>query len=92
MEAQAQAQAQHTRSPTLPPYEQWPSVPQSSPGVQARNNDTINIPAEHAIHIKSQRERDTSLLSMDDIEAAQALEGLRAGKQSLAIKSGSLLT
>jgi len=75
-----ETQAQHPRGPaTVPPYEEWPSAPTG--------------PLKHAIHdgedsamdidnVKNGSDRDirqTSELSMDDLEAAQALEGLRSG-------------
>ncbi len=74
-----EVRAQHSRSAAVPPYEEWPLAPTG--------------PLEHAIHdgqsspmdiddVKNGSDRDvrqTSELSMDDIEAAQALEGLRSG-------------
>lgn len=75
-----EVRAQDTRSPALaPPYEEWPPAP-TGPLKHALNDGE---PAAMDIDdLKNGSDRDvrqTSELSMDDIEAAQALEGLRSG-------------
>ena len=73
-------QAEQRRNPTeVPPYEEWPSVPTETlkPSI-----DDGQTPIMEIDDIKSSDERDskhTSELSMDDLEAAHALEGLRSG-------------
>lgn len=75
-----EAQAERPRSPLpAPPYEQWPSVPKGplKPGTHDGESSAMDVD-----EVKSDSERNsrhTSELSMDDIEAAQALEGLRSG-------------
>ncbi|MCJ1394491.1 hypothetical protein MMC18_007369 [Xylographa bjoerkii] len=66
-----------SRTP-IPPYEAWPSAPKGlleSYIIKEQSNamdlDTVMTPMDR-------HSRATSALSMDDIEAAQALEGLRA--------------
>ena len=76
-------QAEQIPSPAVvPPYEEWPSVPTGplKPAIQDGDSSAMDID-----EVKSSSERDirqTSELSMDDIEAAQALEGLRSGLRS----------
>ena len=66
-------------SSTVPAYEEWPSVPRGPVKDESRHISPIVVDQDRAtIGMK----RDTSALSMDDIEAAQALEGLRAGNRS----------
>ncbi len=64
---------------TIPPYEAWPSVPTKSLPTHALTGDPTLMEVETMKNVSGQGSRDTSVLSMDDIEAAQALEGLRAG-------------
>ena len=71
-------QAQHHDSP-VPPYEQWPSVPQG-PLENQTGDDKLPAPIlDNVISKDCKGVRATSVPSMDDIEAAQALEGLRSG-------------
>lgn len=61
---------------TVPAYEEWPSVPSHPVKDVSRHESPMAVDSDRAtIGMK----RDTSALSLDDIEAAQALEGLRAG-------------
>lgn len=57
----------------------WPTVPSTPIG----NNIDPNLPTamevDGAPKAEDRTRRATSVLSMDDIEAAQALEGLRSG-------------
>ena len=62
-----EAQAEHA-DVALPPYE-WPSVPVST------LSDAMDLDAT----APGRETRAPSTLSLDDIEAAHALEGLRAG-------------
>lgn len=50
----------------------------SSPGLLDRGN-VSHMDVDGASGNEDRTRRDTSVLSMDDIEAAQALEGLRSG-------------
>lgn len=71
---EAPAEPRHTS--TVPSYEEWPSVPTGPVKDESRHVSPMVVDVDRAvIGVK----RDTSALSMDDIEAAQALEGLRAG-------------
>ena len=75
-------QAEQPRNPTeVPPYEGWPSVPTETlePSIDDGQASIMEID-----DVKSSDEwdsRHTSELSMDDLEAAHALEGLRSGLQ-----------
>lgn len=64
---------------SIPPYEAWPSVPTKALPTHALQGDSIALEAEDSKAVSGRGSRDTSVLSMDDIEAAQALEGLRTG-------------
>lgn len=65
-----------------PPYEQWPSVP-GGPLRQILGDDEIAaMILDDAASKDSRGIRSTCVPSMDDIEAAQALEGLRAGHKA----------
>ena len=73
-----------TLTPTVPPYEEWPSVPHGplkNPSCDEQllpdGTNRVTPDAVHATHIPAKK--DARALSMDDIEAAQALENLRAG-------------
>lgn len=57
-----------TNLPVVPAYEEWPSVPKGP--IQSYYGGGV-IPSTGG-----------NILSMEDIEAAQALEGLRAGTLS----------
>lgn len=75
-----EASAKPAHLSSVPAYEEWPSVPSGLVKDEPRHVSPMAVDADRAvIGIK----RDTSALSMDDIEAAQALEGLRAGKWNL---------
>jgi hypothetical protein len=68
-----EAQSERPRETPLPPsYEAWPSVPKTAV------ERTMDL--DHVVSPGGRHSRATSTLSMDDIEAAHALEGLRAGK------------
>lgn len=70
---EAPAEPRHTS--TVPAYEEWPSVPTGPVKAESRHVSPMVVDADRAV---IGMKRDTSALSMDDIEAAQALEGLRA--------------
>lgn len=72
------AQAEHTAP--IPPYEQWPSVPQGPLKPLYRDGDVSSMDVDEVNSNSDRNVRQTSELSMDDIEAAQALEGLRSGR------------
>lgn len=67
-----------THTSTVPAYEEWPSVPRGPVKDEPRHISPIAVDEDRAI---IGMKRDTCSLSMDDIEAAQALEGLRAGNR-----------
>lgn len=71
---EAPAKPNHTT--TVPAYEEWPSVPSGPLKEECRHVSPMVVDADRAL---IGMKRDTSALSMDDIEAAQALEGLRSG-------------
>lgn len=75
-----EASAQPTHTSTVPAYEEWPSAPTGLVKDDSRHASPIVVDADRAV---IGMKRDTSALSMDDIEAAQALEGLRAGNWKL---------
>ena len=60
-------------------YEEWPSVPVVPMKVTMKDESTSTMDIDEVKSISDRNTRQTSELSMDDIEAAQALEGLRAG-------------
>lgn len=72
-------QAQNHDSP-LPPYEQWPPAPKTPLRSWSYNGESCATNLNDANSKDGQGLRATSVPSMDDIEAAQALEGLRAGE------------
>lgn len=79
MEAQ---QERHLQGVTVAQSLDWPAVP-STPF--ANNIDpelTSAMDVDGTPNGEDRTRRATSVLSMDDIEAAQALEGLRAGEMS----------
>lgn len=67
----------------VPPYEAWPSAPTGTPDAHLLREKSNAMDLDNMISPKDRHSRATSALSMDDIEAAQALEGLRAGMLSL---------
>ena len=80
MEQQLEPQQQQGLEKTpVPPYEAWPSVPRGTPDVQTQREKSNAMDLDIMMSPEDRHSRATSGLSMDDIEAAQALEGLRAG-------------
>lgn len=65
----AEDSAGRNNPPVVPAYEEWPSVPKG--------------PVRSYYDGGAVSSTGSSILSMEDIEAAQALEGLRAGTISL---------
>lgn len=63
----------------LPPYEAWPSAPKGTFSPHSQTDITNAMDLDKVMSPDSRERRAASVLSMDDIEAAQALEGLRAG-------------
>ena len=75
-------EAQHPPPSTAAQAREWPAVP-TAPPKSATESDTASVmDIDSIISSDTRTVRATSVLSMDDIEAAQALEGLRAGMQS----------
>ena len=64
----------------VPPYEQWPSVPKGPLKSSYHDGDGSSMDVDEVNSNSDRNVRQTSELSMDDIEAAQALEGLRSGR------------
>lgn len=65
----------------IPPYEAWPTVPKGRLGSPLQKDVShVMDPEDASMRSESRSGRATSELSMDDIEAAHALEGLRTGK------------
>ena len=71
--------------PAVPAYTQWPSAPIAPLRPVSKDEQTSAMDMDEAKSNSDRGTRQTSELSMDDIEAAQALEGLRAGTHSRAI-------
>lgn len=71
-----EAQEKLIHTSTVPAYEEWPSVPSDPVKDLSRHESPMAVDADCAL---IEMKRDTSAPSLDDIEAAQALEGLRAG-------------
>ncbi len=68
------------RGVTAPKYHDWPAVP-STPFANNIDPDLATpMDVDSTPNTEDRTRRATSVLSMDDIEAAQALEGLRAGE------------
>ena len=59
--------------------EAWPSVPSNPLPAPPHEGEPTATAVDGTKHMSGRGSRDTSVLSMDDIEAAQALEGLRTG-------------
>ena len=72
----------------LPPYEAWPSVPKTAPSQHHPKDVLDTMDVDKTMSSETPNRRATSVLSMDDIEAAQALEGLRTGLILLPIVCG----
>ena len=68
-----------SRLDTIPRYEVRPAIPSTSLPSHAPEGDFKAMDAGTTNAQSGRASRDTSVLSMDDIEAAQALEGLRTG-------------
>ena len=66
-------------APPVPAYEEFPSMPVHLAGSPPLSGDANAMDIDSHNHLDERGGRATSVLSMDDIEAAQALEGLRAG-------------
>lgn len=77
------AQAEHPAS--VPPYEQWPSVPKGPLKPLYNDGDASSMDVDEVNSNSDRNVRQTSELSMDDIEAAQALEGLRSDTREIRI-------
>ncbi len=78
-----EVRAQHSRSPaTVPPYEEWPSAPTGPLKHAIHDREISAMDIDHVSNGSDRDIRQTSELSMDDIEAAQALEGLRSGSST----------
>lgn len=74
-----QHEPSHGRS-KVPDYDEWPSVPDRPPQINGHSEPSVAMTQGNTMSPKEHDIRSTSVLSMDDIEAAQALEGLRAGR------------
>ena len=75
-----EAERTHANAP-VPPYEAWPSAPKSSLNMYEEDDRNITTETGTPISFDEHNKRAASVLSMDDLEAAQALEGLRAGER-----------
>ena len=75
----------------VPQYEAWPSVPPGPLPTHLRDTESTAMEVDNTNSTSGRASRDTSVLSMDDIEAAQALEGLRTGIAGLKVLSQSEL-
>lgn len=69
--------------PAIPAYQRWPSVPVASSKPVFKDEQLSAMDIDEVKSNSDRATRQTSELSMDDIEAAQALEGLRAGARLL---------
>ena len=69
-----------SRTP-VPPYEAWPSAPNGLLEAHVITEKSNAMDLDNVISPMDRHSRATSALSIDDIEAAQALEGLRAGEK-----------
>lgn len=67
---------------TVPPYEAWPPVPTAPLRLRAEVASSSGMDLDGVASPDTVDGRATSVLSMDDLEAAQALEGLRTGNTS----------
>lgn len=74
---------------TLKPQD-WPAVPSTPFPSNIDPNLSTATEVDSTANAEDRARRATSVLSMDDIEAAQALEGLRAGgSRAKRIEGGS---
>lgn len=89
MEAQ-QLRPLHDR--TSVKLQEWPAVPSTHLPSNIDPNLPIAMEVDSTPNAEDRTRRATSVLSMDDIEAAQALEGLRAGKSCNRYIAGGKLT
>ncbi|MCJ1438922.1 hypothetical protein MMC27_008312 [Xylographa pallens] len=79
-----------SRTP-VPPYEAWPSAPNGlEMHLVTEKSNAMDL--DNVISPMDRHSRATSALSMDDIEAAQALEGLRADFMQSPTRSMTLQT
>ncbi|MCJ1473562.1 hypothetical protein MMC13_002213 [Lambiella insularis] len=72
-----QFEQQVPRTP-VPPYEAWPATPKGPLEAHVQSDKPNAMDLDNVVSPMDRHSRATSALSMDDIEAAQALEGLRA--------------
>jgi len=79
MEAQQQQQRPHQDATPVKLHD-WPAVPSTPFASNIDPNLSIAMEVDGTPNAEQRTRRATSVLSMDDIEAAQALEGLRAGE------------
>lgn len=79
---EAQTERPHNGA-TVPPYEAWPSVPTAPLRLGAEVANSSNMDVDGVASPDTVDGRATSVISMDDLEAAQALEGLRTGNTTL---------
>ena len=77
LSGQQQALQQSLPKTPVPPYEAWPSAPKGSIDVHIQNEKSHVMNLDNVMSPSDRHSRATSALSMEDIEAAQALEGLR---------------
>lgn len=78
---EAQLERPHNGA-TVPPYEAWPSVPNAPLRLSAEAASSSGMEVDGVASPETVDGRATSVISMDDLEAAQALEGLRTGNTS----------
>ena len=71
--------AENRDDDAVPQYEARPSVPSRALPTETQETEFTAMEVDNARIANDRASRDTSVLSMDDIEAAQALEGLRTG-------------
>ena len=79
-QAKMQPNAGYYGDDNVPRYEAWPSVSTKPLPTYDSNGESIAMEVDSVKPGNGRGSRDTSILSMDDLEAAQALEGLRAGR------------
>ena len=63
----------------VPPYEALPVISKNPPNTHVQRDTPNVMDLEYPLSLESRPGRATSELSLDDLEAAHALEGLRAG-------------
>jgi hypothetical protein len=85
--AEQQQQRQSLEKTPVPPYEAWPSVPKIPLEVKMQIEKPNVMDLDNVMSPTDRYSRATSVLSMDDFEAAKALEGLRTGKTILTLSS-----